>query len=91
MFSSEEDKIGDKAWRAQQAHVHGPKEGRAHPLCGALDRTKAQTCPPSFRKLGLQGENLVYKEETCSTRRRLALQGKEAGPHYYKKAPTSYA
>ena len=25
-------KIGDKAWRAQRVHVHGPKEGRAHPL-----------------------------------------------------------
>ena len=60
----EEDKIWDKAWRAQQAHVHGPKEGRAHSLCGAPGRTKAQTCPPSFRFL-----------KTCSTRRRLALQG----------------
>ena len=82
-FVGEEDKIWDKVWRAQQAHVHGPKEGRAHSLCGALDRTKAQTCPPRFRflktcsarkGLGLQGQDLSYKEKTCSTRRRLALQ-----------------
>ena len=27
-------KIGDKDWRAQRVHVHGPKDGRAHFLCG---------------------------------------------------------
>ena len=115
--AAEEDKIWDKAWRAQQAHVHGPKEGRAqrahvhgpkegraHSLCGAPDKTKAQTCPPRFRfpktcsarkGLGLQGQDLPYKEKTCPTRIRLALQGKDLG---YKerrqdlttiKAPTS--
>ena len=81
--AAEEDKIWDKAWWAQQAHVHGPIKGRAHSLCGAPDRTRAQTCPPRFRflktcsarkGLGLQGQDLSYKEKTCSTRRRLALQ-----------------
>ena len=33
-------KIGDKAWRVQRVHVHGPKEGRAHSLCGIPDETK---------------------------------------------------
>ena len=64
--------------------MSGPKEGRAHSLCRAPDRTKAQTCPPRFRflkacsarnGLGLQEEDLLYKEETCSARIRLALQG----------------
>ena len=40
-IASEEDKIWDKAWRAQQAHVHGPIKGQAHSLCGAPDRTRA--------------------------------------------------
>ena len=84
----EEDKIWDKVWRAQQAHVHGPIKGRAHSLCGAPDRTKAQTCPPRFRflktcsarkGLGLQGQDLSHKEKTCPTRIRLALQGKDLG------------
>ena len=83
-YIAEEDKIWDKAWRAQQAHVHGPKEGRAHSLCGAPDRTKAHTCPPRFRflktcsarkGLGLQGQDLSYKEKTCSARKGLGLQG----------------
>ena len=90
---NEEDKIWDKAWRAQQAHVHGPIKGQAHSLCEAPDRTRAQTCPPRFRflktcsarkGLGPQGQDLSYKEKTCATRRRLALQGKEQRPHYYK-------
>ena len=53
-------------------------------------RTKAQTCPSRFKKLVLQAR------EACSAGLsgllskfvRLALQGEEAGPHYYKKAPT---
>ena len=66
----------------------GPKEGRAHSLCGVLDKTKAQTCPPRFRflktcsirkGLGLQGQDLSHKEKTCLTRIRLALQGKDLG------------
>ena len=36
----------------------------------APDRARAQTCPPRFRKLALQA-----KDEACSTRMRLALQG----------------
>ena len=36
-------------------------------------------------KLALQGEDLLCKEKTCSAKVRLALQGKEARPHYYKK------
>ena len=80
----EEDKIWDKAWWAQQAHVHGPIKGQAHSLCGAPDRTRAQTCPPRFRflktcstrrRLALQEEDLLCKERTWATRRRLALQG----------------
>ena len=53
-------------------------------------RTKAQTCPSRFKKLVLQ----VRKTCPASLRGllsksvRLALQGNEAGPHYYKKAPT---
>ena len=35
-------KIGDKAWRAQRVHVHGPKESRAHSLCRIPDETKVQ-------------------------------------------------
>ena len=82
----EEDKIWDKAWWAQQAHVHGPIKVQAHSLCGAPDRTRAQTCLPRFRflktcsarkGLGPQGQDLSYKEKTCSTRRRLALQGED--------------
>ena len=101
---AEEVKICDKAWRAQRVHVHGPKEGRAHSLCGIPDKTKAQTCPPRFRflktcaarkGLGLQGQDLSHKEKTYPTRIRLALHGKDLG---YKerrqdlttiKAPTS--
>ena len=70
-----------------QAHVHGPKEGRAHPLCGPLTKRRprlAHQVSDSW-KLALQGEDLLCKDEACSARRRLALQGKEAGPHYYKK------
>ena len=99
---AKEDKMWDKAWRAQQAHVHRPKEDRAHPLCGPLTERrprlahqvsknllyKEKTCSTRMR-LALQGGDLLCKDETCSTRKRLALQGKEAGPHYYKKALTS--
>ena len=93
--AAEEDQIWDKAWRAQQVHVHGPKEGQAHSLCGVPDKTKAQTCTPRFRflktcsarkGLGLQGQDLSYKDKTCSTRKwtwaartRLVLQGKDLG------------
>ena len=82
--AAEEDKIWDKAWWAQQAYVHGPIKSRAHSLCGAPDRTRAQTCPPRFRflktystrkGLGPQGQDLLYKKKTCSARIRLALQG----------------
>ena len=64
----------------------GPLKGRAYSLCGAPDKTKAQTCPPRFRfpktcsarkGLGLQGQDLLYKEKTCPTRIRLALQGED--------------
>ena len=100
----EEDKIWDKAWRAQRVHVHGPKEGRAHSLCGVLDKMKAQTCPPRFgflktcsarKGLGLQGQDLSYKDKTYSTRKRLVLQGKDLGYEERRqdlttiKAPTS--
>ena len=83
LMEIEEDKIWDKAWWAQQVHVHGSIKGWTHSLCGAPDRTRTQTCPPSFRFLktcsarkgfGLQEEDLLYKEETCSARIRLALQ-----------------
>ena len=33
-------------------------------------------------------KDLLYKEKTCPTRIRLALQGKEARPHYYKSPNT---
>ena len=33
-------KIGDKTWRVQRVHVHGPKEGQAHSLCEIPDETK---------------------------------------------------
>ena len=61
-------------------------------------RTKAQTCPSRFKKLVLQAWEAcpASLREACSSGLRgllsksvrLALQGKEAGPHYYKKAPT---
>ena len=84
--AAEDDRIWDKAWRAQQAHVHGPIKGQAHSLCGAPDRTRAQTCPPRFRflktcsarkGLGPQGQDLLYKKKTCSARIRLVLQGED--------------
>ena len=65
---TKEDKIWDKAWRAQQAHVHRPKEGRAHPLCGPLTK-------PRPRLAHQVSENLLYKDEACSVRMKLALQG----------------
>ena len=46
------------------------------------------TCPPRFgflktcstrKGLGLQGQDLSYKEKTCPTRIRLGLQGKDLG------------
>ena len=67
---AKEDKMWDKAWRAQQAHVHRPKEGRAHPLCGPLTERRP-------RLAHQVSKNLLYKEKTCSARRRLALQGKD--------------
>ena len=100
MMYCEEDKIWDKAWRAQQAHVHRPKEGRAYPLCGPLTERGprlAHQVSDSW-KLALQGGDLLCKDEACSARMRLALQKwdllckektyftkKEAVPHYYKK------
>ena len=71
---AEVDKIWDKAWRAQQAHVHRPKEG--NPLCGPLTERRprfAHQVSDSW-KLALQGEDLLCKDETCSARMRLALQ-----------------
>ena len=53
-------------------------------------RAKAQTCPSRFKKLVLQ----AWEDCPASLRGllsksvRLALQENEAGPHYYKKAPT---
>ena len=53
-------------------------------------RTKAQTCPSRFKKLVLQAREAcpASLRGLLSKSVRLALQGKEAGPHYYKKAPT---
>ena len=53
-------------------------------------RTKAQTCPSRFKKLVLQAREAcpASLRGLFSRSERLALQGKEAGPHYYKKAPT---
>ena len=98
--SYEEDKICDKVWRAQEAHVHrpmftGPK--KVEPiLCVSPRQNEGLDLPTKFQKtwstrmkLALQGGDLLCKDEACSARMRLALQGKEAGPHYYKKAPTS--
>ena len=39
-------------------------------------------------RLGLQGKDLFNKEKTCSTRKRLGLQGKKTRPHYYKSPNT---
>ena len=81
--AAKEDKIWDKAWRAQQAHVHGPIKGQAHSLCGAPDRMRAQTYSPRFRflktcsarkGLGPQGQDLLYKKKTCSARKGLGPQ-----------------
>ena len=33
-------------------------------------------------------KDLLYKERTWATRKRLGLQGKEARPHYYKSPNT---
>ena len=51
-----------------QAHVHKPKEGRAYPLCGPLTERRP-------RLAHHVSENLLYKDEACSARMRLALQG----------------
>ena len=53
-------------------------------------RTKAQTCPPRFKRLVRQAREAcpASLRGLLSKSVRLALQGKEAGPHYYKKAPT---
>ena len=53
-------------------------------------RTKAQTCPSRFKKLVLQAWEAcpASLRDLLSRSERLALQGKEAGPHHYKKAPT---
>ena len=70
--SSEEDKIWNKAWQAQWAHwwaqwahVHKPKEGRAHPSCGPLTGRRPRLAHRVSR-------NLFYKYE------RLAQQAWEA-------------
>ena len=57
---------------------------------GPPARTKAQTCPSRFKKLVLQAREAcpASLRGLFSRSERLALQGKEAGPHYYKKAPT---
>ena len=53
-------------------------------------RTKAQTCPSRFKKLVLQAWKAcpASLRDLLSRSERLALQGKETGPHHYKKAPT---
>ena len=66
--AAEEDKICDKAWRAQDAHVYRSKEGRAHPLCEPLTERRP-------RLAHQVSENLLRKEETCPARMKLALQG----------------
>ena len=52
------------------------------------DSSQWITCPPRFgflktcstrKGLGLQGQDLSYKEKTCPTRIRLGLQGKDLG------------
>ena len=53
-----------------QAHVCKPKEGRAHPLCGPLTERRP-------RLAHQDSENLLCKDETCSARMRLALQGED--------------
>ena len=53
-----------------QAYVHKPKEGRAHPLCGPLTERRP-------RLAHQVSENLLYKDETCFARMRLALQGED--------------
>ena len=53
-------------------------------------RTKAQTCPSRFKRLVLQVREAcpASLRGLLSKSVRLALKGKEAGPHYYKKTPT---
>ena len=68
IIEDEEDKICDKGWRAQEAHVYRPKEGRAHPLCEPLTERRP-------RLAHQVSESLLRKEETCPARMRLALQG----------------
>ena len=53
-------------------------------------RAKAQTYPSRFKKLVLQAWEAypASLRGLLSRSERFALQGKEAGPHYYKKAPT---
>ena len=77
-----EIRLGEPNRPMSTGHVHRPKEGRAHPLCGPLTERRP-------RLAHQVSENLLYKDETCSARMKLALQGKEVGPHYYKKASTS--
>ena len=57
---------------------------------GPSARAKVQTCPSRFKKLVLQAWEAcpASLRGLFSKSVRLALQGKEAGPHYYKKAPT---
>ena len=79
-FPTEEDKIWDKAWRTQQAHVHrpmstGPK--KVEPiLCLGPWQNEGPDLPTKFQKtcsirmrLALQGWDLLCKEKTCSTRK----------------------
>ena len=64
-------------------------------LCVGPWQNESPDLPTTFQKaclvrikLALQGWSLLCKDETCSAKKRLAPQGKEAGPHHYKKAPT---
>ena len=73
--AAEEGIKWNKAWRAQQAHVHrpmstGPKKVEAI-LCVGPCQNEDPDLPTKFQIL----ENLLCKEKTCSTRMRLALQG----------------
>ena len=82
----EEDKICDKAWRAQKAHDHRPMftgSKKVEPiLCVSPWQNEGPDLPTKFqktcsarRRLALEGWGLLCKEETCPARRRLALQG----------------
>ena len=60
-----------------------PNEGRAHPFTWAPGRDEGPDLPITFQEACSAGLGGLLSKFV-----RLALQGKEARPHYYKKAPT---